>query len=266
MPVKKTKILIVGVKGWLGHQIADALLEGNKAEVRAIVRPRTADQAKTVRAERIRARGAIIVSGDLADPASLANACEGIDVVISAVRGGADVVVNGQRNLLEAAEAAGVKRMIPSDFAVDISKLDYEDNFNLGPRKKFDETFEQSRVAPTPVYCGGFLDVLLSPRFPTVDWARELHRVLESASGRTLEARSLGSVEDLRSLIEVKKRTATNPWEWISLQYAWCGASGKGKIQHLDNSRYPEIRPITVEEFVRRQMQNHPRSVPSRGQ
>jgi nucleoside-diphosphate-sugar epimerase len=82
------------------------------------------------------------------------------------------VIVEGQRNLLAAAQAAGVKRMIPSDFSADISRLDHEDNFNLGIRKKFHESFTNSSVAQTSVYCGGFLDVLLSPRFPTVDWEK----------------------------------------------------------------------------------------------
>jgi uncharacterized protein YbjT (DUF2867 family) len=242
-----------------------------------------------------------VALGDLNDPASLSKACEGIDVVISAVQGGPDVIVEGQGRLLAAAEAAGVRRMIPSDFSVDISRLDYEDNYNLGLRKKFDESFAKSPVAPTSVYCGGFLDTVLSPRFPTVDWekgvlrfwgdgnhqhdytaisdvalytaavatdpemtgrplyvagssltAHEFRRALELATGRTFQAQSLGTVEQLRSLIEEKKRTAKNPWEWLSLQYAWVGVSGKGKLQRLDNARYPEIRPVTVEEFVRR--------------
>jgi hypothetical protein len=65
----------------------------------------------------------------------------------------------------------------------------------------------------------------------------------------------LGTVEQLRVLIEEKKRTAKNAWEWMSLQYAWCGASGKSKLQNLDNSRYPEIRPVSVEEFVPKSQQ-----------
>ena len=301
MPVRKTKVLVVGVAGWLGHLVAAALLESGKAEVRGLVRPGTVDQAKTKRIDDLRALRMTVAAGDLADPASLAKACDGTDVVVSAVQGGPDVIVAGQRNLLAAAESAGVKRMIPSDFSVDITRLDYDDNYNLGLRKTFDETFARSRVAPTSVFCGGFLDVVLSPRFPTVDWekgtlrywgdgnqalnytaisdvalytaaaaidpemtgkplqvagntltAREFHRALERASGNRLEAQSLGTLDQLRTLIDEKKKTAKNPWEWISLQYAWCGASGKGALLHLDNSRYPEIKPVTVEQFVRR--------------
>jgi nucleoside-diphosphate-sugar epimerase len=299
--MEKTRVLVVGAAGWLGHQIAAALLDGGKAEVRALVRSNGSNPEKTKRIDILRSRGMTVSLGDLNDPASLAKACEGIDVVISAVQGGPDVIVEGQSRLLAAAEAAGVKRMIPSDFSADISQLDIEDNYNLGLRKKFDGSFGNSSVAPTSVFCGGFLDVVLSQRFPTVDWekgvcrvwgdgnqpldytaisdvalytaavavdsnmtgkslfvagssltARELARTLESATGRTFQSQSLGTLEQLRSLIEEKKRAAKNPWEWISLQYAWVGASGKGKLPRVDNSKYPEIKPLTVEEFVRR--------------
>jgi NmrA-like family len=209
--------------------------------------------------------------------------------------------MEGQGRLLAAAETAGVKRMFPSDFSADISRLDFEDNYNLGLRKRFDSSFANSSVAPTSVFCGGFLDVVLSPRFPTVDWekgvfrfwgdgnqpldytaisdvalytaavatdpemsgkplyvvgntltALELCQTLESATGRTFQRESLGTLEKLRLLIEKKKRTAKNPWEWINLQYAWVGASGNGDLQQRDNSRYPAIKPITVAELVHR--------------
>ena len=292
----KTRILVAGVTGWLGRQIADALLRAGNAEVRGLVRAGGADPEKEKNLNELRSRGLSVAFGNLGDPASLEAVCSGAEVVISAVQGGPDVIIDGQRNLLGAAEVAGVKRMIPSDFSVDISRLDYEDNYNLGLRKKFGEVLSASRVASTPVYCGGFLDVLLSPRFPFIDWnkglmrywgdgnqpidytaisdvalftaaaatdpgmtgrplrvagssltMREMQRALEAASGRSLEAQSLGTVDELRALIEEKKRTAKNPWEWISLQYTWCGVSGKGKLQALDNSRYPRIKPLTVE-------------------
>lgn len=63
------------------------------------------------------------VSGDLADRESLLKATQGMDVVVSAVSGGRDVVVDGQLNLLAAAKASGVRRLIPSDFALNFFNL-----------------------------------------------------------------------------------------------------------------------------------------------
>ena len=305
MAEKKTKVLIVGITGWLGNLVAHALLDQGNAAVSGLVRPGAMAPEKSSKIDDLRLQGMTTATGDLSDRASLANACEGIEVVVSAVQGGAEVIVEGQRNLLAAAEAAGVKRMIPSVFSVDLPELDFQDNVNLDFRKTFDESFASSRVAPTSVYCGGFLDVILSPRFPLVDWEkgvlsywgdgnqpldytavsdvarytaaavtdsgltgkplrvagnsltiREMHRTLEKASGRSLETRSLGTVEELRLLIEEKKRTATNPWEWISLQYTWCMVSGKGKLRNLDNARFPQIRPVSVESFARSMLPN----------
>ena len=305
MAEKKTKVLIVGITGWLGNLVAHALLDQGDAAVSGLVRPGATAPEKSKKVADLRARGMTTPTGDLSDKASLAKACEGIEVVVSAVQGGAEVIIDGQRNLLAAADAAGVKRMIPSVFSVDLTQLDFQDNVNLDLRKTFDESVASSKVAPTSVYCGGFLDVALSPHFPLVDWEkgvmsywgdgnqlldytvisdvarytaaavtdsgltgkplrvvgnsltmREMHRSLEKASGRSLETGSLGTVEELRLLIEEKKRTATNPWEWISLQYTWCMVSGKGKLRNLDNARYPQIRPVSVESFARSMLPN----------
>jgi len=62
--------------------------------------------------------------------------------------------------------------VIPSDFCTDLSRLDYDDNYGLALRKRFDESFANSSVAAASVFCRGFLDVILSPRFPTVDWEK----------------------------------------------------------------------------------------------
>jgi hypothetical protein len=79
---------------------------------------------------------------------------------------------------------------------------------------------------------------------------KQFHQALEEGSGRKLEARSLGSVADLRAEIDHRKQTASNPWDWISLQYVWCMVSGKGKLELIDNSRYPHIHPTSVTDFV----------------
>ncbi len=176
--VPNNRILIVGGLGWLGHQIAGALADRDGVQLRLLVRKDTTDRLKRSRLDVLKSRGATIALGHLSDKPSLESAREGIDTIISAVQGGPDTILVGQRNLLEAAERAAVSRsrMIPSDFAADISRLDYEDNYNLGLRKQFAGSLAASRVAPTSVYCGGFLDVMFSPRFPLVDWQKGIIR------------------------------------------------------------------------------------------
>jgi NADH dehydrogenase len=105
-------ILVAGATGMVGGMIVDGLLARGQ-RVRALVR--SADSA-----EILRARGADTALGDLKDPASLDSACAGTEVVIttanSASRGGSDnpesVEEQGNRNLIDAARAAGVRQFV----------------------------------------------------------------------------------------------------------------------------------------------------------
>ena len=105
-------ILVVGATGTLGGMVARRLLEQGKA-VRILVRPNSD-------ASELQAAGAKPVTGDLRDRASLDEACRGVKAVVttsnSAARGGGDnpqtVDLEGNRNLVEAARAAGVKRFV----------------------------------------------------------------------------------------------------------------------------------------------------------
>jgi uncharacterized protein YbjT (DUF2867 family) len=117
-------ILIVGATGILGGMITRRLL-GEGKEVRILVRHNSpseqmALQGMATSAQSLIDAGAKPVYGDLKDRASLDEACEGIETVIttanSAMRGGEDTVETvdrqGNRNLIEAASAAGVNQFI----------------------------------------------------------------------------------------------------------------------------------------------------------
>jgi NADH dehydrogenase len=105
-------ILVAGATGMVGGMIVDGLLARGQ-RVRALVR--SANSAKL-----LQERGVDTALGDLKDPASLGRACEGIEVVVttanSASRGGSDnpesVEEQGNRNLVDAARAAGVRQFV----------------------------------------------------------------------------------------------------------------------------------------------------------
>ncbi|MWB99433.1 NmrA family NAD(P)-binding protein [Agromyces seonyuensis] len=293
-----TTVFVAGATGNLGSKIVTELVDRG-ATVRVLVREGKADGGDALR--HLVSTGVVdVVIGDLSDDvAILAGHLEGVDVVVSAVQGGPDVIVDGQTNLLRAAEAAGVTRMIPSDFSADLHRLDYGDNLFLDMRKKADEAFAGSTVKPTFVLNGGFMEVMLAPFMGIVDlehgtfsyWGdgeqaldftsipdtaayaaaaaldesaadrtvsvagsvltmTQLHAEVEQATGRTLEIRELGTVDDLRAEIERRKQTATNPYEFVSLQYQWAMVTGKAKLQNLNNADYPDITPTTVAEFL----------------
>ena len=90
-----TSVLLVGATGTLGGRIADKLLDKGNAELRLLVRQATPpDPDKAAALTWFTGRGANLVEGDLSDPASLNAATRGIDVTISAVHGGRDIIVD----------------------------------------------------------------------------------------------------------------------------------------------------------------------------
>jgi uncharacterized protein YbjT (DUF2867 family) len=143
-------VLVVGATGQLGRKIVRELVALG-APVRATYR----DSAKKKELE-----GADLVEADLTDQASLARACRGVDVIVSAVQGLRDVIVDGQTQLLRAAEGEGVARMIPSDYSVDFFKTDDGGNRNLDLRREFNRALDASKVRGTSVLCGAFMDLL----------------------------------------------------------------------------------------------------------
>ena len=108
------QVLVTGATGFTGSHLARGLASGGR-DVRALVR----DPA---RAAELQASGIELVTGDLRDPAALATAVAGVEVVyhIAAIYRQAGVsratyeAVNATvvRQLIEAAAAAGVRRVV----------------------------------------------------------------------------------------------------------------------------------------------------------
>ena len=118
-------VLLIGASGMLGGAILDASLEAGH-KIRALLRPGKADLEAS-----LKKKGVEVVHGDVLKPETLPKAMEGIDVVVSSLNNIPEMFVPGHKNLIEAAEAAGVKRFVPSDFSVDFFKLEQNENFNL---------------------------------------------------------------------------------------------------------------------------------------
>jgi nucleoside-diphosphate-sugar epimerase len=168
----KPIVLLVGVTGMLGYKIATAILAKGTMEVRALIRSEASiDPQKQAKLDELKSKGVSFVEGDLLNPASLLTACTGVEAIVSAVSGDANMTVTGQTNLIEAAAAKGVRRMIPSDYSVDYRKLDWGDNDNLDMRKKVFGVLESSSLDYTLVLNGCFTHILFSPFLQVFDFA-----------------------------------------------------------------------------------------------
>lgn len=163
-------IVIAGATGRLGGLIISELLRLN-ADVRALVRRESA--ADDV--ESLRKAGASVSVVDYFDAQELKRACSNASCIVSALSGLEDVIIDAQAQLLHAAVAAGVPRIIPSDYAVDFTKLPEGSNRNFDLRRKFHRQLYAAPIATTSVLNGMFTDLLIGPA-PVILF--KLHRVL----------------------------------------------------------------------------------------
>ena len=297
--MKSNTVLLAGATGMLGARIAHHLLETEDVALRLLVRPATlADSDKRAGLDPLVERGAELVEGDVADPASLDRATEGVDIVVSALQGGREVVVDGQIALARAAAKSGVRRILPSDFALDLFKASPGELFPFDLRREADEEIASMGMEHVHVLNGAFLDTLASgvgtiefddeagvasfwgsgeERFEATtvdDTARYTARAAVDASvpsgkfavagqrlslgdivsaveretGRRYERRSRGTTEDLRAWIETQREAG----EMMAVMY---GAyqlymlTGQTALDDLQNDRYPDIEPVTLEQL-----------------
>lgn len=79
---------------------------------------------------------------------------------------------------------------------------------------------------------------------------KQLLAAYEEATGKKLQEKRLGSVEELKAWIEQKKPSAKSPVEYVPQQYEYTMVSSKAKLDNIQNSRYPNIKPLTVRQFL----------------
>ena len=102
-----------------------------------------------------------MIEGDLADPASLDRATRGVDVIVSAVQGGPEIIIDGQVALAEAGKRNGVRRMLPSDYALDLFKATPGEHPMFDMRATADARIAEVGLEQVNVLQGAFMDMLL---------------------------------------------------------------------------------------------------------
>lgn len=161
-------VLLAGATGMLGRQVARHLLDQPDTRVRLLVRGGNV-AGKRPALDPLLVRGAEIIEGDLADRASLDRATQGVDVIVSAVQGGPDIIIDGQVALAEMGRRNGVRRILPSDYALDLFKATPNEHMMFDLRRTADERIAATGIEHVHVLQGAFME-LFGPGMGTIDY------------------------------------------------------------------------------------------------
>ncbi len=156
-------ILVAGATGSLGGEICRRLASQGQ-RVRALVR----STSNRMAVENLTQLGAELAEGDLKNPATLNQVCEGASVVISTVTTTVSrqpddsiesVDLRGQINLIDAAKAAGVTHFIYISYS---RNLDTDCALTTAKRT-VEQHLQQSRLTYTILRPSYFMEVWLGP-------------------------------------------------------------------------------------------------------
>lgn len=154
-------ILLVGATGMFGSRIASHLLQQPDAHIRLMIRAaESADKQDLIRP--FVEAGAEVMEGNLTDQASLDRATTGIDTIISAVQGGPDVIIDGQVALAQSGARNGVRRILPSDYGLDLFKATPGEHLMFDLRRRADEQIAATGIEQINVLQGGFMEMFTS--------------------------------------------------------------------------------------------------------
>lgn len=113
-------VAIAGITGKLGTLIAQAVLTTSNVSIRGLCR----DKSKLAPELQAFVDRITIVEGGSTDLSAARHAVRGSQVVICSYLGSDDLMINGQKVLIDACVAESVPRYIASDYSLDYTKLE----------------------------------------------------------------------------------------------------------------------------------------------
>lgn len=150
-----TKVAVAGATGNLGQRIVRELAKKD-AHIVALVRTGTPDE----KLKPLRLSGVQVEAVDFGNDKEARSKLDGVHCVISTLQGLADVIIETQSRILDAAVQASVPRFIPSDFATDFRSLPAGENRNFDLRREFHKTLYAAPVRATSIFNGAFAEIL----------------------------------------------------------------------------------------------------------
>ncbi|VFQ65830.1 unnamed protein product [Cuscuta campestris] len=158
---EKSKILIIGVSGRLGFELAKASLDASHPTFGLVRDSARSDLLKSQKLHLLSDSGVTLLKGSLQDEETLIDAIKRVDIVICAV---SSKQVLDQKLLLAAIKKAGCcKRFIPSEFGMDPYKtrISNMDNNFYSNKAEIRRLVEAEGIPYTSVCCNFFTSYLL---------------------------------------------------------------------------------------------------------
>lgn len=156
---------IAGLTSKLAMLMARSVLQKPNTAIRGLVRNPAKLPQELAANKRV-----TIVQGDAFDKEAANKFTQGCNAVICGYLGSHDVMIDGQKILVDACEANGVPRYFPSDYTIDYDKLEMGQLPNKDPMKVVKGYIEDRRAQGAKtrgvyVLIGGFMDTLFSSFF-----------------------------------------------------------------------------------------------------
>lgn len=169
MPFKRKMASITvglaGITGKFGRLLASQLLQNENVLLRGYARDPSKVESALASSPRVS-----LFKGEALDDDSIKPFVTGCDVVVCAYLGSDELMVDGQKKLVDACEEGGVPRYVASDWALDYTKLRLGELFPKDAMIHVRAHLETKRtVQGVHVLIGGFMDPLLSPFFNVWD-------------------------------------------------------------------------------------------------
>lgn len=156
---KSFSVGIAGVTGKFAGLLLDNLLENPNVRIRGYCRNASKLASRYARSSQLE-----MVEGDANDQNSLNKFVEGLDVVICAYLGDRDLMVNGQKALIDACDLARVPRYIASDYTFDYTKLQLGQHPVKDPMKIIHAYVkDKAHVKGVHILIGAFMETFFSP-------------------------------------------------------------------------------------------------------
>ncbi|KAI2617743.1 nmrA-like family protein [Hypoxylon sp. NC1633] len=154
---------IAGITGRFARQLASALLKYPQVTIKGYCRdPSKVPQAISSKVS--------LAKGDGYDVSASRSFVTGCDVVVCCYLGDNELMVEGQKVLIDACAAEGIPRYVASDWAMDYTKLEMGQLFLKDPMIHVKAYLDaQDKVKGVHVLTGMLMDLIFSARFGVWD-------------------------------------------------------------------------------------------------